>query len=106
MIQEGRRTMVRLIRNRGTVAAAVLLAGLSFAKEGPAGERYQDLRSKVAFLASDEMEGRLTGSAAIRAAGEFIGETFEAAGLEPIPGMDGFFQPFPFVGHNCNDRRS
>jgi Tol biopolymer transport system component len=54
------------------------------------------LRATVAFLAADDLEGRLTGSKGERKAGEYIAERFARAGLEPL-GDDGYFQGFPFT---------
>jgi Tol biopolymer transport system component len=55
------------------------------------------LRSHVEFLASDDLEGRLTGSKGARKAGEYIAEHFEAAGLRPMGDDDSYFQEFPFT---------
>ncbi|UCE58527.1 MAG: M28 family peptidase [Phycisphaerales bacterium] len=55
-----------------------------------------DLYENVGFLASDELEGRMTGSQGATKAAEYIAARFKEAGLEPM-GDDGtYFQAFPF----------
>ncbi|MCR4316686.1 MAG: M28 family peptidase [Planctomycetes bacterium] len=55
------------------------------------------LRAHVEYLASDELEGRLTGTEGARLAGEYIAKQFEEAGLEPA-GDDGtWYQNFSGV---------
>ena len=57
----------------------------------------EDLRRHVEFLASDELEGRLTGSAGAQKAGEYIADFFSQLGLDPA-GKDGtYFQSFEFT---------
>src|SRR6185437_7906560 len=46
-------------------------------------------------LASDDMEGRETGSASLRRAEDYIVEQLQADGLEPA-GASGFYQPIKF----------
>ena len=56
-----------------------------------------DTRAIVEYLASDELEGRLTGSPGIRKAADYIVERLEAIGAEPLPGVGGFRQAFPYT---------
>ena len=49
----------------------------------------------VKVLASDDMEGRETGSASLRRAEAYIVEQLQADGLEPA-GASGFYQPIKF----------
>lgn len=58
--------------------------------------RAGDLKVHVAALASDAMEGRLTGTAGERAATAYVADAFKALGLAPA-GDDGFFQNFDFT---------
>ena len=59
------------------------------------------LKAAVAYLASDELEGRMTGSKGARMAAEYIADALRATGLEPF-GDDGtYFQTFEFTA----DRR-
>ncbi len=55
------------------------------------------LRSHVSFLASDELEGRLTGSAGERIAADYLAGELEKLGAQPLPGSDGFKLPFEFT---------
>ncbi|WP_337865268.1 M28 family peptidase [Ignavibacterium sp.] len=50
----------------------------------------------IKYLASDELEGRFTGTEQCRIAAEYIAKEFEKAGLEPA--FNGsYFQQFPFI---------
>jgi len=49
----------------------------------------------VQFLASDELEGRLTGSEGYRKAADYVAKQFKAYGLAPA-GTKGYFQPVRF----------
>lgn len=50
----------------------------------------------IKYLASDELEGRFTGTEQCRIAAEYIAKEFEKAGLEPA--FNGsYFQEFPFI---------
>jgi Tol biopolymer transport system component len=56
-----------------------------------------DLSAHVSYLASDELEGRMTGSEGARKAADYIARRFEEAGLVP-GGDDGtYFQAFEFT---------
>ena len=55
-----------------------------------------DLKRHVMVLASDEMEGRMTGAPGEAKATAYVASVFQALGLEPA-GDDGYFQKFPFV---------
>jgi hypothetical protein len=52
------------------------------------------IRADVTYLASDELDGRGVGTAGLDKAADFIAQRFASLGLEPVPGFDGFFQPF------------
>ncbi|MDB5298177.1 MAG: ywaD [Phycisphaerales bacterium] len=73
------------------VTAKPPVAGLATA---PSQAEVIDLRQTVAYLASDELEGRGTGTPAQAKAAEFIAGTFAKLKLEPPPGWGGYFQPF------------
>jgi hypothetical protein len=51
--------------------------------------------SHVSFLASDENQGRETGSPGYARAAEYVAQQFRDAGLEPA-GVDGYLQPMDF----------
>ncbi len=55
-----------------------------------------DLRDQVTFLASDSLAGRATGTDGAKAASDFLADYLKRAGLQPVPGITGFFQPFEF----------
>src|SRR5260370_41480112 len=86
-----------------SLLAAVLCCNLALAEriETSASTRptiapdvHVDLRKSVEYLASDELEGRFIGTPGIQKAGNFIADEFEKLGLQPAPGLDGYFQPF------------
>jgi len=60
-----------------------------FAASVPDGARWW---SYVQFLASDDLQGRNTGSEGHRKAAEFVAAQFERAGLKPA-GTQGYMQP-------------
>lgn len=55
------------------------------------------LKRDVYFLASDDLKGRLTGTPEARKAAEYIAAQFKAAGLQPGPGMQDYYQQFEFT---------
>ena len=56
------------------------------------------IQTNVEVLASDALEGRATGTDGIQRAAEHIIAELEAIGAEPLPGSDGYRQPFPYTG--------
>ncbi|MCH7813147.1 MAG: M28 family peptidase, partial [Planctomycetes bacterium] len=56
-----------------------------------------DLRADVGFLASDECDGRLTGTPGVERAAQFIALAFQGAGLGTAPGLKDYYQPFDFT---------
>ena len=84
-------------------AAALLLAvmapSLLGQERAPQNESItkEDLKADLFFLASDEMQGRLTGTRGNRLAAEFIKSRFQRLGLKPA-GPDGsYFQPYDLM---------
>src|SRR5437667_5070945 len=59
--------------------------------------RVEDLRGEVGYLASEALEGRLTGTTGSQRAAEFIADQLRRAGLKPFGQTSGFFQPFEFT---------
>jgi hypothetical protein len=59
--------------------------------------RVEDLRGEVGYLASESLEGRLTGTTGSQRAAEFIAEQLRRAGLKPLGQTGSFFQPFEFT---------
>jgi len=67
----------------------------------------KNLHTHVSVLASDAMEGRLTGTEGERRAAQYVAEMFQRAGLEPAGDKGGWFQSFTFSRnkknlHGCN----
>ncbi len=56
-----------------------------------------DLRLHVNYLASERMEGRLTGSQGARRASEYVATAFQFLGLEPAGDNGTYFQDFEFT---------
>ena len=56
-----------------------------------------DLRTHVGFLASDALEGRLTGTPGAEQAAKYLANQFREAGLQPLGTSKDFFQPFDFT---------
>jgi hypothetical protein len=58
-----------------------------------------ELKNDIAFLASDSLEGRETGTEGEAKAAVFLAERFEKLGLKPAGEDDSFFQQFSFKPH-------
>lgn len=56
-----------------------------------------DVKMKIHFLAADEFLGRDTGSPQLEIAARYIATWFMTNGVSPLPGLDGYFQPIPFL---------
>ena len=61
------------------------------------GIQTQDLRRHIEYLASEKLEGRMTGSAGERLATDYAASVFENLKLEPAGERKSFFQTFPFT---------
>src|SRR5450755_4163701 len=59
----------------------------------------------VKVLASDQMEGRETGSEGLRKAAAYIVDQLKADGLQPA-GSNGFYQPVKFVSRQIEESGS
>ncbi len=56
---------------------------------------FQDeIKSDIYYLASDRLEGRGVETEGLNLAADFIATRFQSLGLKPLPGLDGYFQPF------------
>jgi len=55
-----------------------------------------DIRTHVERLASEDMEGRLTGTKGAYLAGDYIAAAFRALGLQPAGDDDSYFETFTF----------
>jgi Tol biopolymer transport system component len=56
----------------------------------------ESLREHVAFLASEDLEGRMTGSAGIRKAADYLAAQFEEMNLQGLGDEDSYFREFEF----------
>jgi len=54
----------------------------------------KDMEAFLRFIASDELEGRETGTRGLKVAARFLEVQYELAGLKPVPGHDSMLQPF------------
>lgn len=75
--------------------ALLALTALVFA--ATAGADVDALRRDATFLASEELEGRMTGSEGAVAAARYLAEQLAALGAKPLPGRDGYELPFTFT---------
>jgi hypothetical protein len=71
---------------------AAAIAAAIWAADPSAGERWWN---HIVYLASDELEGRDTGSPGYRKAAEYVAQEFERAGLKAA-GTSGYMQPVLF----------
>ncbi len=55
-----------------------------------------EIESHVRFLASDELQGRRTGSTGNNVAARYIAEKLRNYGYGHAPGLDSYYQPIPF----------
>ena len=78
----------------GALITAAVFIGCADAPGGPV---RVDSRTVVETLASDDLEGRLTGSEGIRKAADYLIEQLVAIGAEPLPGLDDFRLPFQYT---------
>lgn len=78
------------------VAVSALLCGAVFAQSGQ-NPKAEGIRwwQDVSFLASNDLQGRMTGSGGYQAAAGYVAEKFKDEGLKPA-GTVGFFQPVKF----------
>jgi hypothetical protein len=91
---------------------ALLIAGAAWAQGAPAPEtgaaaaRAPRLLGDVTWLASPDLEGRLTGTPAERQAADYLARSLEEAGARPLPGADGYLVPFEFTSGTADDGSS
>ncbi len=79
--------------NRCTVCLVVLVA----VTLPPAIAGEAQLRADVGYLAAERLGGRMTGSEGEALAAEYIAAQLKALGAKPLPGLDGYAQPFDFT---------
>jgi hypothetical protein len=88
------------LRRAGAAGAAGALAiaacGCAALRPAIAPVPQSSLQAHVNFLASDALEGRMTGTQSYRVAAEYVQSQFRQAGLSPM-GTDGYLQPVPYA---------
>lgn len=83
---------MRIEIGNGSFLLALALAGASAAAGG-----VQNVETHVRALASEEMEGRLTGTEGARKAADYIIKELERIGAKPLPRAESFRLPFEFT---------
>ncbi len=56
-----------------------------------------DMKQHVTYLASDELEGRLTGTEGEKLATQYVADVFQKLGLQPMGDKDTWFENFDFT---------
>ena len=80
------------------VTILILLSfSILFAQNNPEITK-QEIQDHINYLASDELEGRFSGSAGERLAGDYIAKEFESYGLKKMFGSS-YFQEFDFTSN-------
>ena len=108
-----RRLLVRasspvLLAAGSLLAVSLCIAGLTddLGEGGVSSISESDLRSTVAFLASEELQGRRPGSPFGRITSRYLAHRFELLGLEPAGDGDSYFQHFRFVRMELGEHNS
>ena len=87
-------------------AAFLLIAVPALAQTPPADPGMaRRIRADVEFLASDNLEGRDTGSRGYSIAADYVASQFRAIGLEPAGERGGWFLAVPFRRADGRTRR-
>jgi len=91
-----------------SLLAALLLATFAVvAQQSQLEPSAEKLQQHVSYLASDELDGRRTGTAGANEAAKYIAKEFERLGLRPAPATDSwkinvmsarYLQTFPYIG--------
>ena len=99
--------MRRFAYRQVTSAAAVMILFGAFAAAATNDDKAEGRRwwDDVKFLASDDLQGRMTGGAGYQAAAGYVAERFKKEGLKP-GGTVGYFQPVQFESHQIDEVRT
>ena len=89
-----------------SLAAAPVLAQSAARPASEAPSAGATLASDVAWLASAELEGRLTGTPGEQLAAEYLARSLADAGAVPLPGQDDLLMPFEFTSGTADDGSS
>jgi hypothetical protein len=85
------------MKARHLVFVALVLGAGCRAPSGEIAEDALNTRALVTTLASDAMQGRVTGSAGERRAGDYVIAQLERIGAKPLPGRSDYRMPFEFT---------
>lgn len=99
MMQRRSTRWAQAVRMYIAVLTFMVVAGVATGQQDGATRRH------VAFLAADDLDGRLTGSEGAHRAAEYIVEQLGEIGAQPLPGHDDFRLPFEFTA-GLNDAGS
>ena len=94
----GRRSRMQLEAVAASLTILLLLQGASMVAHGQqslSGEAA--IHDHVEFLASETLEGRLTGTAGASRAADYLVEQLQKLGARPLPGAAGYRLPFEFT---------
>ncbi|HJT29861.1 MAG TPA: M20/M25/M40 family metallo-hydrolase [Pyrinomonadaceae bacterium] len=89
------------------VAALLLATFAAVAQQAETEPSAAKIQQHVTYLASDELDGRRTGTAGANQAAKYIAREFERLGLRPAPATDSrkinvmsarYLQTFPYIG--------
>ena len=73
-----------------------VLSGIIFAQNSNPEITAKEIKDHITYLASDELEGRMTGTKQLYIAAEYLKKEFESYGLKPL--FNGsYFQEYPFM---------
>ena len=97
-----------LLATGSLLAVSLCIAGLTdeLGGGGVSSISESDLRSTVAFLASDELQGRAPGSPFGRITSRYLAHRFQLMGLEPAGDGDSYLQHFRLVQMELGERNS
>ncbi len=84
-------------KNLRNLPALAVLTGLVLSPAALLADTEAELRRHVEYLASEELEGRLTGTGGERLAADYLAAELEKLGAKPLPGTDGFRLAFEFT---------
>ncbi len=87
----------RLLTLNGAGAEEVTLEGAPDSAATTPAIRAADIRQHIEYLASDYMQGRLTGTIGERRATEYAAEIYQSLGLAPAGDDGAYFQHFEFT---------
>ena len=89
------------------IAALLLATFAAVAQQAETEPSAAKIQQHVTYLASDELDGRRTGTAGANEAAKYIAKEFERLGLRPAPATDSrkinvmlarYLQTFPYIG--------